>query len=101
MLRFLLVLTVASTLGLQGWSILFNNFAVEVLRLDGGEVGVIQSLRVLPLVGGALWMIDYRIPFIAGAVLGCVGLVVVQRIRVPDTEPPVVVHPVLAGAEFD
>jgi predicted MFS family arabinose efflux permease len=48
MLRFLLVLTVASTLGLQGWSILFNNFAVEVVALDGGQVGLIQSIREVP-----------------------------------------------------
>lgn len=48
MLRFLLVLTVASTVGLQGWSILFNNFAVEVVGLNGGEVGLIQSIREVP-----------------------------------------------------
>lgn len=48
MLRFLLVLTVASTVGLQGWSILFNNFAVEVVGLNGGEVGLIQSIREIP-----------------------------------------------------
>ncbi len=56
---------------------------------------------VLPLVGGVLWMIDYRIPFIAGAFLGCVGLVVVQRIRAPEAELPVAGQPVLAGAELD
>ena len=38
---------------------------------------------VLPVVGGALWMVDYRIPFIAGACLAMVALVAVQRIRVP------------------
>jgi hypothetical protein len=32
MLRFLLLLTVASTLGLQGWQLLFNNFAVDVVQ---------------------------------------------------------------------
>ena len=48
MLRFLLVLTVASTLGMQGWSILFNNFAVEAVHLDGGQVGLIQSVREIP-----------------------------------------------------
>jgi len=48
MLRFLLVLTVASTLGLQGWSILFNNFAVEVVAIDGAQVGLLQSIREIP-----------------------------------------------------
>jgi hypothetical protein len=48
MLRFLLILTVASTLGLQGWSILFNNFAVEAVGLDGAQVGLIQSIREIP-----------------------------------------------------
>ncbi len=48
MLRFLLVLTVASTLGMQGWSILFNNFAVEAVHLDGSQVGLIQSVREIP-----------------------------------------------------
>ncbi len=48
MLRFLLVLTVASTLGVQGAAILFNNFAVEAVSLDGAQVGLIQSVREIP-----------------------------------------------------
>ncbi|MDF1556415.1 MAG: hypothetical protein P1P84_25335 [Deferrisomatales bacterium] len=64
LLRFLLVLTVASTVGLQGWRTLFNNFAVEGL----------------PAVGGALWVMDYRIPFVFAAVLSAIPLVAVQRI---------------------
>jgi hypothetical protein len=43
---------------------------------------------VLPVLGGALWMLDYRIPFIAGAVLAAVNLVAVQRIRIPAEEAP-------------
>ncbi|MGD9018478.1 MAG: hypothetical protein PVH30_13895, partial [Desulfobacterales bacterium] len=43
MYRFLIVLTVASVLGLQGWRTLFNNFAVEVVGLDGWHIGIIQS----------------------------------------------------------
>ena len=41
MLRFLIVQSTASVVGLQGWMILFNNFAVEVAGLDGRQVGVI------------------------------------------------------------
>lgn len=35
---------------------------------------------VLPVVGGALWLVDYRIPFLAGAALSLVSLFAVQRI---------------------
>lgn len=38
---------------------------------------------IMPAVGGALWMLDYRIPFIAGAVLSMVSLVAVQKIKTP------------------
>jgi predicted MFS family arabinose efflux permease len=37
---------------------------------------------LLPAIGGALWMIDYRIPFVAGAGMSLISLVAVQRI--PD-----------------
>jgi len=37
---------------------------------------------VLPAVGGLLWIIDYRIPFIFGAFLSMISLIAVQRIRV-------------------
>ena len=37
---------------------------------------------VLPAVGGLLWVIDYRIPFIFGAFLSMISLIAVQRIRV-------------------
>jgi predicted MFS family arabinose efflux permease len=36
---------------------------------------------VLPAVGGLLWMIDYRIPFLGGAGMAVVSLVLVQKIR--------------------
>jgi hypothetical protein len=48
MLRFLIVLTIASVAGLQAWMILFNNFAVDVAGLNGQQVGVIQSVREIP-----------------------------------------------------
>jgi hypothetical protein len=37
----------------------------------------------LPAIGGMLWMVDYRIPFFAGAVMSIISLLAVQRIRVP------------------
>jgi predicted MFS family arabinose efflux permease len=48
MLKFLAVMTAASMVGLQGYSILFNNYAVEVIKLDGNGVGMIQSVREVP-----------------------------------------------------
>jgi len=48
MLRFLILLTIASVVGLQAWMILFNNFAVEVAGFDGQQVGALQSVREIP-----------------------------------------------------
>ncbi len=48
MLRFLIVQTTASIVGLQCWMILFNNFAVEIAGLDGLQVGIIGSVREIP-----------------------------------------------------
>lgn len=48
MLRFLAVMTAASMVGLQGYTILFNNYAVEVVKLDGNGIGLIQSIREVP-----------------------------------------------------
>lgn len=48
MFRFLAVLTAASMAGLQGYTILFNNYAVETVHLEGLHVGLIQSVREIP-----------------------------------------------------
>ncbi len=48
MYLYLVVLTIGSTVGLQAWTMLFNNFAVEVARLDGDAIGMIQSIREIP-----------------------------------------------------
>ncbi|MDD9304460.1 MAG: MFS transporter [Desulfobacter sp.] len=37
----------------------------------------------LPVIGGILWMVDYRIPFLAGAGLSLVSLALVQLIKIP------------------
>jgi MFS family permease len=34
----------------------------------------------LPAVGGVLWMVDYRIPFVAGAFLSLISFMAVQKI---------------------
>jgi hypothetical protein len=48
MYQYLIVLTMTSSVGLQAWLILFNNFAVEVAGLQGKHVGMIQSVREIP-----------------------------------------------------
>ncbi len=45
---FLLVLTVVTTFGFQGWRTLLNNFAVEVVNINGQQMGLLQSLREVP-----------------------------------------------------
>jgi hypothetical protein len=39
----------------------------------------------LPAIGGYLWIVDYRIPFFAGAAMALVSLSAVQLIRLPVT----------------
>jgi len=48
MYRYLMILTIASTVGLQAWRTLFDNFAVHVCHLEGFHIGVLQSVREIP-----------------------------------------------------
>jgi len=48
MYMFMIVLTIGSTMGLQTWNTLFNNFAVDVAGLTGRHIGMIQSVREIP-----------------------------------------------------
>lgn len=48
MYAFLMVLTMFATAGLQAWRTLFDNFAVQVIGLDGNHIGLIQSVREIP-----------------------------------------------------
>jgi len=45
---YILILTFCSTGGLQASRILFDNFAVRVIHLDGHHIGIIQSIREVP-----------------------------------------------------
>ena len=45
---YLLILTLCATGGLQTWRVLFDNFAVHIIHLDGHHIGVIQSIREIP-----------------------------------------------------
>ncbi|MFA6677254.1 MAG: MFS transporter [Bacteroidales bacterium] len=46
--RYLMLLTIASAISLQGWRTLFNNFAVDKVGINGIQLGVIQSIREIP-----------------------------------------------------
>lgn len=48
MYRFLMLLTIASMVGLQAWRTLLDNFSVHVIGLDGSHIGVIGSVREIP-----------------------------------------------------
>lgn len=48
MYRYLAVLTISTTVGLQAWRTLFDNFAVNVVGLEGSHIGVLQSVREIP-----------------------------------------------------
>ena len=48
MYLYLIVLTISATAGLQAWRILFDNFAVSEILLDGHHIGIIQSVREVP-----------------------------------------------------
>jgi hypothetical protein len=48
MYAYLLLLTICSTAGLHVWRTLFDNFAVNVVHLQGSHIGIIQSIRELP-----------------------------------------------------
>jgi len=75
---------------------IFFNFAIAIrtyFQKVGDPQDIAPSMAVgftinhiaavfLPAVGGILWMVDYRIPFLAGAVMSMISLVAVQMIRV-------------------
>lgn len=81
MFAFLVVLTAASQVGMQGWVTLFNNFAVERAGFGGFEVGLVQSVREVPgflallVVYVLLVLPEHRIVALAITTLGLgVGL---------------------------
>lgn len=76
MYRFLMLLTIASTAGLQTWQSLFNNFAVDKVGINGNHMGIIQSLREVPgflallVVFCLLFIKEYRLSALSIVILG-------------------------------
>ncbi|MCP4106359.1 MAG: MFS transporter [Desulfobacteraceae bacterium] len=48
MYRYLMVLTISTAAGLQAWRTLFDNFAVNIVGLNGNHIGILQSIREIP-----------------------------------------------------
>ncbi len=77
MYLFLIMLTIAATVGLQAWRTLFNNFAVDVAGLEGSHIGVIQSVREIPgflallAIYFLLIMKEHRLSAVSILCLGC------------------------------
>ncbi|MEE8415140.1 MAG: MFS transporter, partial [Desulfobacterales bacterium] len=72
MYRYLMVLTISATVGLQGWRTLFNNFAVEIAALDGHHIGMIQSIREIP--GLLTFLVIFIIIFISEHLLSALSI---------------------------
>ena len=82
---------------------IFFNFAMAINTFfqkmgDPGDIAPTMAVGFtinhiaavfLPAIGGYLWIIDYRIPFVAGAAMALVSLVAVQRIRTPAPSSPI------------
>jgi hypothetical protein len=62
MYRYLLILVICASAGLQGWMALFTNFAKEVVGVDGFQIGVAQSVREIP--GFLTFLVVYIVIFI-------------------------------------
>ncbi|HOP62846.1 MAG TPA: MFS transporter [Spirochaetota bacterium] len=74
---------------------IFFNFAIAIrtyFQKVGEPADIAPSMAVgftinhiaavvIPVFGGALWLVDYRIPFVGGAVLGMMSLLCVSRIK--------------------
>lgn len=76
MFRYLALLSIAATVGLQVWRTLFNNFAVEVVHLEGNHIGIIQSVREIPgflallVIYIILILKEHRLSALSIAILG-------------------------------
>ncbi|WP_432734678.1 MFS transporter [Maridesulfovibrio sp. FT414] len=73
---FLLILTIATAIGFQGWRTLLNNFAVDVAGLNGGEFGAVGSIREIPgflsllVIYVLIFIKEHRLAAISVALMG-------------------------------
>ena len=86
---------------------IFFNFAIAI-RTYFQKIGVPEDVAstmavgftinhisavVLPAIGGLIWMIDYRLVFLAGAAMSLVSLFASQMIRTEDRPTPFIKPP--------
>ncbi len=45
------------------------------------------SAIVIPVIGGALWMYNWRIPFIGGSVVAFISLILAQKVKTTKVQP--------------
>ena len=91
---FLFLLTLGTTLGYQGWTLLYTNFAVESAHLSAADNGLVQSLREVPGLLGfliiplLLVMKEHRVAAVAALATGLgtalTGFFPLFRARHPD-----------------
>ena len=62
MYSYLMILVISATAGLQGWMALFTNFANDIIKVDGFEIGLTQSVREIP--GFLTFLVIYVIIFV-------------------------------------
>jgi len=48
MYRYLIILSICASSGLQGWMSLFTNYAKEVVGVNGFQIGISQAVREIP-----------------------------------------------------
>ncbi len=76
MFQYLLLLTICSTIGLQTWRTLFDNYSVNIIQLDGHHIGLLQSVREIPgflsllVVYLLLFIKEYRLSALSVLILG-------------------------------
>lgn len=74
MYAYLIVLTICSTVGLQCWITLFDNFSVHIVGLDGHHIGILQSVREIP--GFLALLVTYVILIIREHKLSAVSILI-------------------------
>lgn len=70
MYSYLIILSICSSAGLQCWQTLFDNFAVNVVGLDGYHIGILQSVR--EILGFLATFLSYQAMFI---LFGCMIII--------------------------
>jgi len=75
MYGYLLLLSIAITVGFQAWRTMFNNYAVDVVGINGFQNGVIQSVREIP--GFLAMLVVYLLLIIKEHRLAALGTLVV------------------------